>query len=148
VLSKFNFFWNTMERCDWSRQEDDGRVLAPVIDYLARQEDGVIFTFHDLMSELLYGLDTKELAGLCEKAQPMMDGDSFLYSRCVALINGPPYYEKVRRGKERGVWNMEFEALLYVPQRAWAVKHQRPDDEYPHTAPLSWETGSNRDGWK
>ncbi len=148
VQSKFNFFWNTMELCDWSQEGDDDRVLEPVIDYLARQEDSVIFTFDDLMTELLYDLDTKQFADQCEMAQPDMDDDTFLYSRCVALINGPAYYEDVRQGRETRLWDMEFEALLYVPQRAWARKHQRSEDEYPHFAPLSFETGSNRDGWK
>ncbi len=67
---------------------------------------------------------------------------------CVALINGPAYYEKVRQGKEKGVWSMEFEALLYVPLKAWALKHNGSVDEYPHTTPLSYETGSNQAGWK
>lgn len=42
---------------------------------------------------------------------------------------------------------MEFEALLYVPQKAWALKNNADIDEYPHIAPLSYETGSNENGW-
>jgi len=150
VLSKSNFifFWNTMERCDWSQEGDDDQVLEPLIAYLAKQDDNVIFTFDDIMTELLYDLDTKELADLCEKVQPMMSDDTFLYSRCVALINGPAYYEDVRHGREKRLWDMEFESILYVPRRAWARKHNRSEDEYPHITPLSFETGRNRDGWK
>ena len=40
---------------------------------------------------------------------------------------------------------MEFEALLYVPPQAWALKHKRPEEDYPHTAPLSYETGGSRE---
>lgn len=43
---------------------------------------------------------------------------------------------------------MEFESLLYVPSKAWALKHQSSVDEYPHISPLSFETGSNKDGWR
>ena len=42
-MSKFQFFWDTVERCDWSQEGDDGRVLAPVIRYLSSQSDSVIF---------------------------------------------------------------------------------------------------------
>ena len=148
MSEKYDFFWTTMELCDWKKEGDDDKVLKPVIKYLAEQNDHIIFEFDDLMTELLYHLDTKKLAEQCEKADLQMCDDTFLYSRCVALINGPAYYEKVKQGKEENVWNMEFESLLYVPQKAWALKHQSSVDEYPHTSPLSYETGSNKDGWR
>ena len=66
-MNKFQFFWDTMELCDWSHEGDDSQVLRPVIRYLAQQEDDRIFQFDDLMSELLYGLDT--VAGLGSEAQ-------------------------------------------------------------------------------
>lgn len=147
-MSKYDFFWNTMERCDWSKEGSDDEVLAPVVKYLSKQDDTAIFEFDDLMSELLYHLDTKQLADQCEKAEPYMSDDSFLYSRCVALINGPAYYEKAKAGKKSELWTMEFEALLYIPQRAWAKKHKKSEEDYPHIAPLSYETGSNTEGWK
>ena len=148
MINKYEFFWNTMELCDWTKEGDDDKVLNPVIQYLSKQEDHLIFEFDDLMTELLYHLDTKKLAEQCEKVEPLMNDDTFLYSRCVALINGPAYYEKVKQGKENGVWSMEFEALLYVPQKAWALKHKSSVDEYPHISALSYETGSNQSGWK
>lgn len=147
-MNKFQFFWDTMELCDWSHEGDDSQVLRPVIQYLAQQEDDRIFQFDDLMSELLYGLDTQKLAAQCEKAEPHMSDDSFLYSRCVALVNGSGYYEKAKQGGATEIWNMEFESLLYVPSRAWALKHKKPEEDYPHAAPLSYETGSNREQWK
>ena len=148
MSEKYDFFWTTMELCDWTKEGDDDKVLKPVIKYLAEQSDHIIFEFDDLMAELLYHLDTEKLAEQCEKADSQMCDDTFLYSRCVALINGPAYYEKVKQGKEENVWNMEFESLLYVPQKAWALKHQSSVDEYPHISPLSYETGSNKDGWR
>ncbi len=148
MMEKYKLFWDTMELCDWTKEGDDDKVLKPVIKFLSTQEDSTIFEFDDLMTELLYSLDTKELADKCAKVDPLMCDDTFLYSRCVALINGPAYYEKVKKGKESSAWNMEFESLLYVPQRAWELKHKCSADEYPHIAPLSYETGSNQAGWK
>lgn len=145
---KFQLFWNTMDLCDWNCEGDDDKVLKPVIEYLSKQDDHTIFEFDNLMSELLYDLDTKKLADQCQKADPLMCDDTFLYSRCVALINGPAYYEKVKSGKKKDLWNMEFESLLYVPAKAWALKHQNSASEYPYFAPLSYETGSNTEGWK
>ncbi len=148
MSEKYDFFWTTMELCDWKKEGDDDKVLKPVIKYLSEQSDHIIFEFDDLMTELLYHLDTEKLAEQCEKVDSQMCDDTFLYSRCVALINGPAYYEKVKQGTEENVWNMEFESLLYVPQKAWALKHQSSVDEYPHISPLSYETGSNKDGWR
>lgn len=147
-MNKYEFFWNTMELCDWTKEGDDNKVIMPVVKYLSSQDDETIFRFDDLMSELLYYLDTKKLIEQCEKTALYASDDTFLYSRCVALINGPEYYEKAKNGKKKEIWDMEFEALLYIPQRAWALKHKKQEEEYPHFAPLSYETGSNTEGWK
>ncbi|MCI8422375.1 MAG: DUF4240 domain-containing protein [Lawsonibacter sp.] len=147
-MDRHQFFWNTMERCAWQYEGNDDKVLRPVVVYLSQQDDDAIFAFHDAMSELLYALDTKDLAEACQRADPSMSDDSFLYSRCVALINGPEYYERVRSGIQKELWDMEFEALLYVPGQAWARKHRQEEDAYPHVPPVSLETGSNLDGWK
>lgn len=147
-MNKYQFFWNTMELCDWNYEGDDDKVLMPLIEYLSKQTDEIIFEFDDVMSELLYNLDTKKLAEQCEKTEPRMSDDSFLYSRCTALINGPGYYENAKNGRQKDMWNMEFESILYIPGKAWAMKHKISDDEYPHLPPLSYETGSNAEGWK
>lgn len=127
---------------------NDEKVLSPVIEALSKESDAVIFAFHDQMAELLYALDTKKLAFDCFKVISYKSDDSFLYSRCVALINGPAYYKKVKAGKESGLWNMEFESLLYIPKKAFALKHQSSAAAYPHFTPLSFETGSNQKGWE
>ena len=137
-----------MERCNWDFEGNDDKVLAPVITYLAEQGDEAIFLFDDLMSELLYHLDTRELAEQCKNVSGFTSGDGFLYSRCVALINGPGYYKEAENGKQKNMWDMEFESILYVPQKAWQVKYGENEEEYPHIPPLSFETGSNEEGWK
>ena len=147
-MKKYDFFWKTIELCDWNHEGDDELVLMPVINYLASKEDSDIFEFDNQMSELLYALDTKELAKQCENVSGYFSDDEFLYSRCVALINGADYYEEVMQGKVEDIWDMEFESLLYVPMIAWALKNQEDEDDYPHETPVSYETGSNEEGWK
>lgn len=137
-----------MTICDWDKLGNDDDVLRPLIEYLSQQSDKEIFSFDDIMSELLYALDTrKNFKAACKYYDH--SEDSFLYSRCVALINGAEYYEKVRLGKvKKSVWTSEFESILYVPGDAWAKKHNKEYDDYPHTAPLSYETGSNTEEWE
>ena len=144
----FNKFWEITELCDWEHEGDDDKVLEPVIKYLSKQSDEEIFAFEDTMAALLFALDTKENALKSEKASGYASDDMFLYSRCVALINGPEYFTDVYNGTQEGLWDMEFESLLYVPAEAWALKHNRDPEDYPHLPALSYETGSNKDGWK
>lgn len=144
-----SFFWETMEKCDWQFEGNDEKVLEPVISYLSEQSDELIFQFEDVMSELLFNLDTRNNFNRCKEVSGYDSDDMFLYSRCVALINGKDYYRNIiNNGAPDEIWNMEFEALLYVPQEAWSIKHNADSNEYPHISPLSYETGSNEQGWK
>ena len=147
-MKKYDFFWKTIELCDWDHEGDDELVLMPVINYLASKEDSDIFEFDNQMTELLYALDTKKLAMQCKKALGYFSDDDFLYSRCVALINGTDYYEAALQGEVKDMWDLEFESLLYVPMIAWALKNQKDEDDYPHETSVSYETGSNEEGWK
>lgn len=148
-MNNFDFFWKTMNKCDWSTEGDgdDDKILKPVVDYLASLDDAKIFEFDSLMTKLLYDLDTKKLFEQCYKSDEYASDDSFLYSRCVALINGYDYYKKVKAGKIKELWTMEFESLLYVPQNAWAKLHNKDSGDYPCVCFLSYETGSNKEMW-
>ncbi len=140
-FNKANFFY-LMDKIDWSYSEDDKR-LEPLIEYLSELDDIVIFYFEDKMAELLYALDTKEISnGLAEKSV-----DGFLYARCVALLNGTGYYYVVLNGKEKLDPDLWYEEILYVPSMAWARKHNKDTEDYPHITKVSYETYSNKDGW-
>ncbi len=143
-MERFQLFWDVMSQCDWTQEGDDELVLKPVISFLSHQEDEAIFQFSDQMSELLYRLDTCKMAEQCRKESGFLSDDGFLYSRCVALINGPDYYQKALRGGCPEMWNMEFEALLYAASTAWGIKHDREPSEFPHVTAYNFETGSNR----
>ena len=77
MLDKFQLFWDTMELCDWDNEGDDDKVLKPVIEYLSTQSDDTIFEFDNLMSELLYNLDTKKLMEECEKAVQLLKSQGY-----------------------------------------------------------------------
>ena len=146
---KYSFFWNVMDLCDWKYEGEDDKVLEPVILYLSKQDDELIFLFEDVMTELLYNLDTKVNYERCKEISGQDSDDLFLYSRCVALLNGRDYYQScLENGFPDELWNMEFESLLYVPEEAWGRKHGSDSAEYSHMPPLSYETGSNEEGWK
>lgn len=146
-MDRKQFFDIIMTICDWDASGDDEKVLAPLVAYLAQQSDETIFSFDETMAALLFELDTKKNF---RKACRYYDHseDSFLYSRCVALINGEEYYENAKAGKVSNLWQMEFEAILSVPMFAWEKKHNTDAENYPYLTAISYETGSNAEGWK
>ena len=74
------FFSKIMDICDWDRAGNDEEVLSPLIEYLSCQSDDEIYSFDDIMAELLYGLDTKKNFKTACKYYDHSD-DTFLYSR-------------------------------------------------------------------
>lgn len=146
-MTKQEFFDDIMEICEWNSQGDDDKVLAPLIEHLSTLSDDEIFAFDDIMSELLYALDTEKNFNEASKFYDQSD-DTFLYSRCVALINGADFYEQALKGKKHKIlWTSEFEAILYVSMAAWAKKHNEDAENYPHLSPFCYETGSNKTAW-
>ncbi len=144
-FNKANFYY-LMEKLDWTKQGDDDAVLEPLVDYLSKWDDIVIFAFHEYMAQLLYDIDTKEIASIYENEE--FGDDAFLYARCVAIINGPTFYDKILDGTEDLDPDLWFESILYVPCNAWARKHGKEPQDYPYITKLSYESGSNKEGWK
>ncbi|MCX4357262.1 MAG: DUF4240 domain-containing protein [Oscillospiraceae bacterium] len=141
-------FWQILKKFDWDNASDDDEVMQPALDYLASLEDEEIFAFEELMAEHLYALDTRELAEKLYAEDEYISDDMFLYQRCVALINGQSYYNGILNGKIQPGPDLEFEAILYLPSRAWAKKHNADPDDYPYITKTSYETGSNAEKWK
>ena len=146
-MDRKQFFNIIMDICDWDAMGDDDKVLSPLVEYMSQQSDETIFSFDEIMAELLFELDTKKNFKKARRYYAHSD-DSFLYSRCCALINGEEYYEKAKAGKVSDLWQMEFEAILGVPMCAWDKKHGDDAIDDPYLTRKSYETGSNVDGWK
>lgn len=141
-------FFHFTDMLDWSKQGDDMAVIEPLVAFLAQWGDNLIIAFAEKMAELLYRLDTREIVLKTYKNAEYFSEDEFLYTRCQALINGKSLYNDIVKGRKRLDENIEFEAILYVPMYAWARVHQRTPEEYDYVTKVSYETGSNKEGWK
>lgn len=138
-------FFHFTDMLDWSKEGDE--VLEPLIAFLAEWGDNVIFAFDDKMAELLYSLDTYNVAKYMIEGSQYFSPDGFLYARCAALVNGKPYYNAVLKGRKKLSMDLDFEDILYVPMEAWGRLHDEDSGKYPHNTRLSYETYSNKDGW-
>lgn len=146
-MSAIDFFHITDMYMNWDEEGDDELVLEPLVNFLARWGDDLIFAFDDRMAQLLYDIDTKAIATKAYKNEDI-SSDMFLYNRCVALINSKSFYNQICNGKRKLDKDVEFESILYVPARAWANLHGCRTDEYNHTTPVSYESFSNKNGWR
>lgn len=141
-------FFHFTDMLDWSKQGDDMAVIEPLVACLAQWGDNLIFAFAEKMADLLYRLDTKEIAKSVYKNQEYFSDDEFLYIRCTALVNGKPYYNAIVNRRRKLKADMEFETILYVPMYAWARLHGKGAEEYCYITKVSYETGSNKEGWE
>lgn len=141
-------FFHFTDMLDWNKQGDDMAVIEPLVAFLAQWGDNLIIAFAEKMAELLYRLDTREIVLKTYKNAECFSEDEFLYTRCQALINGKSLYNDIVKARKRLDENIEFEAILYVPMYAWARVHQRTPEEYAYVTKVSYETGSNKEGWK
>lgn len=145
---KKNQFWKIIKMLDWSNEGNDDKVLAPVIQYLSEQPDEEIFDFENIMSKLLYDIDSKKIAMQLYGTSEHFSSDLFLYQRCVAIVNGQGYYNSILYGGITLDPDLEFESILYVPIKAWAKKHQQDTSNYSHIPKPSYESCSNKEFWK
>ena len=71
--------------------------------------------------------------------------DWFLYARCVVVANGPKFYASVLADPREMPKDMEFETVLTVGPAAFLRK---TGEELDHVSPVSYETFSNKSGWR
>ena len=77
ILTQDKFFELIMNVCDWDKSGNDDEVLAPLVNHLSKQSDDYIFAFEDIMSELLYDIDTRRNYEIASKFYSHND-DTFL----------------------------------------------------------------------
>lgn len=138
TLNEFDFF---------SMAENADSETERLITWLAYWPDIVIFAFDDKMTELLYALDNPQLAEELYGEGAYISSDDFLYARCAALVRGRAAYLGILNRKKKLPKKLRFEEMLYIPAKAWARKHGKSPEEYPHETKLSYETGSNKALW-
>lgn len=147
---KENLFWKLLEKLNWDMTGDDEAVLEPVISELSSMSEADICGFEDILTSKLYALDT--LAHAKEIGEDsyidedeFFSADAFLYSRCVVVANGKGLFDLVMSNPTEFPKDMEFEALLGIAPEAFERKTGK---EWDYVSPLSYETFSNKEGWK
>ena len=136
-------FWEIMNLLNWKKAGNDELVVRPVVTALSKLSDEDIFEFDEIMSKLLYDIDGQQWDAENEE----LSGDSFLYYRCVAVVNGRDYYYAVKELKTKLDPDLEFESALYIPAEAWAKKNKKDSGDYPHITKYSFESFSNIKNW-
>ena len=144
-------FWKVISLLDWSKVGNDDAVVEPVVTALAALKKSELRQFHEALCYKLFLLDTKlharnSMSSESGNWRDELSVDGFLYARCVVVANGREYYEKVLQNPEAMPKDLEFEALLYLAQQAYAKKIRGEDFDYEPGC--SFETYSNLDAWK
>jgi hypothetical protein len=147
-----NTFWHIIERFDWDKTGDDDAVLEPACAALALLDEESIFKFDDILSEKLHALDTRRHCRACyageldpDNGDDYISADDFLYARCVVVANGRDFYASVLADPTKFPQDMEFEALLSIPNTAYENK---TGESYEHIASVSYESFQNSVGWE
>src|SRR6185436_20197937 len=143
-------FWKLIGLLDWKKQGNDNAVVRPLVKALAELSEKEIFAFDDWLAEKLHALDTEAHARNVgeysyEGPDEFFSVDSFLYSRCVVVVNGKQFFGQVLAKPKWFPKDMEFESILYVASTAYEKKTGK---EYPHSPATSYETFSNKKGWR
>lgn len=138
-------FWSIIEQLDWRKEGNDQAVLAPAIAALSRYSETAIRAFADIQAKLLYQLDGKSYADAYAGEDDYFSADGFLYARCAVVANGGETYYRVLAHPEQMPQDVEFEALLSLPERAWRMR--TGEDVWDYIPPYNYETGFNEEGW-
>lgn len=139
-------FWEIIDALDWSKNDSDA-IMAPAIAQLAAMPVVAIYLFADKLSEKLYQLDTRlhGEAYLTNEGDDYLSVDDFLYVRCAVVAEGKAYYEQVLANPAEFPDEISFEPLLNLADKAYEMKLGREFDYHPA---ISYETYSNKEGWK
>lgn len=143
-------FWALISLFNWGASGDDEAVIKPVVDSLSKLNTEEIYAFEDILTEKLHALDEKKYAKEIGKYAYVNDEqyfsvDGFLYSRCVVVANGKEFYEQILKSPVDFPKDMDFEALLAIAPKAYEKKTGK---EWEYVSKLSYETYSNKSGWK
>ena len=139
-------FWEVIETLDWSKQDAD-EIMIPAIKKLADMPVVNIYLFADKLAEKLHQLDTRphKDAYLDNEGDDYLSVDDFLYIRCAIVAEGKEYFEKVKSDPSQFPAKISFEPLLSLSHKAYEMKTGREFEYYPV---ISYETYSNKNGWK
>jgi hypothetical protein len=145
-----NIFWDIISTFDWDKIGDDDAVLKPALDRLVTMTTEDILLFAEILAEKLYNLDGIAYASNIGVDSYYQDkehfsADYFLYIRCCVVANGKTFYNQVLNNPTEMPKELDFEALLYLPETAY---YENTKKDYDHVTIYCFETFSNANGWK
>lgn len=143
-------FWAIIDLLDWDKQGNDDAVIEPAVKALADRPNKDVFAFADLLAQKLHNLDGKKFAQHIGRDSYKGDDEHFskhwfLGARCCVISNGKEYFEEVLQEPSSMPKDLEFEALLAIPARAWERKTGK---KFAYATKCSYETFANKNGWK
>ena len=140
-------FWALIAMLDWSKPDDNSRIIEPVVAALSQMPVAKIYQFYDILSEKLWQLDTSAHADAMMRNDPedYFSDDEFLYARCCVVANGKEAYQNVLSDPSNFPDDLTFEDLLYVAANAYERKAGK---RFLSTPAFNFETGSNKQGWQ
>ncbi len=141
-------FWEYINLLDWTASDDED-IIRPAVEALAKQPVRIIFEFADILSMKLFQLDRQDIAQHIGRdawqPQQYFSVDNFLYARACIIANGKVVFDQTLADPTQTIQDLTFEALLYVPRKAYQLKMGRPYDYMP-AYPI--ETYTNVKGWE
>lgn len=139
-------FWEIIHALDWSKSDSD-EIMAPAVILLSAMPIVNIYLFADKLSEKLRQLDTRTHgdAYLANEGDDYLSVDDFLYIRCAVVAEGKEYFEKIVANPFEFPDEISFEPLLSLADKAYEMKTGR---KFDYHSELSYETYSNKEGWK
>src|SRR5262249_25277333 len=124
-------FWALIDTILPDRHDEEA-ALEPLIRALSRRGVARIRAFHEALAEKLHALDGIAVAkNIGEHAwkgdHAFFSVDMFLYARCAVVARGRAAYERALRDPTSVAKDVDLEALLYVPENAYARKQPEGD---------------------
>ena len=143
-------FWEIIALFNWKKTGDDDAVLKPAVNRLVSMTIDDVFKFAEILAEKLYLIDGIEFAKNIGQYSYKNDdehfsNDYFLYVRCCVVANGRDYYYQVLQNPTSMPKDTDFEALLFLPDKAYNKKTNT--DDYSYVTKFNFETYSNYEGW-
>ena len=142
-------FWRIVRLLNWKKDPDDlDAIVEPAVAALSQMDVPDIERFEDILAEKLHALDTvahaREIGEEAFRPGAYFSVDWFLYVRCFAVASGPQFYAAAVADPAQMPKDVEAEVLLSVAPMAF---ERKTGQEFDHSTPLSYETGSNQAGW-
>ena len=141
-------FWQLIEKLDWQQDSTD-EVIAPVVAALAKRSLADIYQFEEILANKLYQLDgldyAQELGEQAYREGTYFSVDYFLYARSYVVACGFAVFQEVLTDPSKMPKDSDFEALLYVAEKAYQLKTGKSD--YSYFPQKSYETYSNYIAW-